>query len=306
VLTIIANRMSTASTVPMVVVTERSFTEDVYGANSITFRWVTKTVGGNISGPNTVATLLPGVTTFGATPPNSSGVPYPIGVYGGDANLPSGVTSYPPIDYDNCANSSAQNNQALPNSNTLQIPGSNGTSQPGANVTQSPNNGPSQTHIAAIFTAYNETVSYEIDNHLVVFYPKVQGAAPVVQQTANPSLRVIQAGYSRRYVPVGADSTLYPTPAPLAVLPGSNPLILVNSIQPETPQPVGDGSTNLCGVHWRYVYEVTNPNFFDTTDDLPLTFPVDPRRQSSLPIDFPTQTQANTFPDLLVVNGASA
>lgn len=291
VLLLVLNRIPL--TIAGVIFDQREFTEDVYN-NSISFNIGAYSVAGVIAGaaiPTNANGLLPGVTTFGIAPPGSTIPPWAIGAYGGDKNLDSGVIAYPPLQYDNCTFGPGQN-QLPANSSTLpQASGQNkGSKTPTSTAFPSPNTGPSQQHISAPWIAFHEEISYEVDNGLRTFYPKTQGAKPIMQQVHNPSVTVVQVGYARRFAEtVSSSSPTLPSPNPpiLGSAGNNTGQVLQSSVQNATPDPVGDGTYNLYTSRWRYVMRLTDSSYANGIDGLNISYPADPRRTNSKPVKLP-------------------
>jgi hypothetical protein len=294
-LTMVINRFVPASG-GQLIYDQREFSEDMY-ANSISFSISAYCVGGstvNTTGPTNVYSLLPGVNTFGAYPPsNSSGNQWPTTPYGGDANLQSGIVAYTPPQFDNCI-SLAGNANAAANASGVYIGTQVGMGGPSPSQTpvSSQNQGPSGAHLSAPWIGFHEEISYELDNGLVSFYPKMSGANPVFQQVRNPAVYVIQSGYARRYVANGADSDLLPTAQPPIWNGSTTPqagIVKSAFIQPATPDPVGDGSSDLYTCHWRYVIELNSAVL--SVSNMGINYPTDVRRTNAPVTALPNLTE---------------
>lgn len=308
--------------------TECMYEEDIYGENRVTFQLSGSSAAGSVGTDWTAGGTQPVFKTFGIAPPGNDdagvgganqGSSQPIGTYGGDgANTTSGVIAPALAPYDACNPPSGlpSGGPGIPGSSTqVGITGSPNTNIPSGQVpTQvTPGDSPSPAsvtpqnqaisaaHKANPFISYYEEISYEFDNKMAIFYPKVVGAKPVVQQTSNPALRIIQSGYSCQW---GTSAQAIATANQSAF--GSNLLVAppvfsgavlkYSSINPGSPTPVGvngaNGGTtavNQYKTSWRYVMEISTP----VSSVAALAYPICPQRgtQEAIPGPF-TQTSA--------------
>ncbi|MCU1656001.1 MAG: hypothetical protein JWO57_657 [Pseudonocardiales bacterium] len=260
--------------------TERSLEEDIYGSNSITFSfsaWSAAGAGADPLSPQAV------YATFGNRPPNSNGAAQGVGAYGGDGqNVTSGVVAGAPAPYDSCVPPGTNGTQpGQPGLGpTVTIPvitannGQNNTGGPGGNTTDISvvNTGISDDHKAAPYVAYYEELSFEIDNGYAVFYPKVAGAAPVVQRTREPKVMIIQCGYAQRDALTALDGPVMPPPF------YDNTKAILHRASPNTstPVPVGASPYNRYKISWNYLMEWKLPLI--NTADIGIAYPDDPRR----------------------------
>jgi hypothetical protein len=266
---------------------------DVY-KNRIDFNIQVQAAGGN-STPDPTAwfsNFQQNTQQLVANPPNSNGVAFITGVFGGDANANSGVIGAVPVVYDACSMTPTQNPSSIGT-------GTSGSTPPGGALTESagPNNntGVSSDHLNNPYQAYLEKFNYAYDSGIIVLYPKQKGSDPIYQQTRNPRMIVTIAGYMKKCVKsTGAPPS---APDPFDELSSQNYTLMLSDIEPASAEPVGDGSWNLWTLHWRYVlhYDVALTN----DDGAPMYFPGDHRRSNSAPIAFPTSSQPTvvTTPD---------
>lgn len=277
---------------------QREISEDVYG-NSISFMIQAWTSAGQAQGSTnpSLPNLYTGLNSFGVAPVTNSGQAYPITSYGGDQNDNSGVIAPPPYVYDACGAGLASSGA---NTGGIQSywPGGGLSGSPPNSGTpvQSSNSGVSQGHITAMFVAVHERVSFEVDNGLVVFPAKVKGQNPIVQQAHPPITTIIQAGYASRYAQSIQD---VPQPNPPMIVPdGTTVRCQQFFVEPQTPQPVGDGLTNLYTVSWRYILKLVNGQEENGIARLGIAYPWDPRRT-----DQPSTTPLplDSFPELIAV-----
>jgi hypothetical protein len=258
---------------------DKEFSEDVYG-NSIAFSIsATSSVGGAPNGTPDYAAALNPLTI---APPNSDGRSHRTDAYGGDDAISSGIVARAAKPYDACSPTTTN-----PPPETLQ-----GSSAQGDGITVTTrrpvatNPGPgsyqpsgiSNDHQRNPIVAFHEVYSYEVDNHIVVFPVKAKATnvAPRSQQTAAPTLTVIQAGYLRQYAKSVND--LAPIPKPVIA---STARILSAYLSPASPVPVGDGSWNLYSIEWRYVLSFGKAMASEKLADAELQFPKDLRRSQT-------------------------
>jgi hypothetical protein len=278
---------------------QRELSEDVYG-NTVNFMISAFQSAGVQQGtPNSsLPNFTTGLDTFGIVPPTNSGQAYIITPYGGDSNANSGVIADVPIIYDACNGSIASSSQANSGARNGGYPsgGFSGTPPWGAgDMGQTENNsGISAYHDQAPYIAVHERISFECDNGIVVFPAKVKGQKPIAQQIHNPIITIIQAGYISRYA---QDITLVPAPNPPFINPdGINAVLQQWNIEAQTPQPIGDGLTNLYTISWRYIIKLIGgqEQAGTTNNGLNMAFPWDPRRTTD-----PTQTTPMVFPSTI-------
>lgn len=278
----------------------RELTEAVYSPNRIDFSISASSAGGTLN--NGTLDLSIGLDYLTVSPPNSNGQSWPIYPDGGDISQSSGLLAPVPIAWDACSGNSL-NQLGLGSRGTLAYSLS-GTPTPPQGTYPSPNQ-ISQAHKDAPYVAYNETISYEIDNGIQCFYPKIASTggpggdlgAAIFQQVRNPVLHVIQAGYASR---VGPDSKS----APIAAAPwlldnggtrqDSNAAITDCFVSAVCADPVGDGSNNRYTIHWRYVGTLANTLTVGSgkaslTEAEP-NWPLDPRRTLTDPEELISQT----------------
>jgi hypothetical protein len=197
--------------------------------------------------PNFYAPLFKTLTT---DPPNSTGVSKYIGPYGGDKENPQ-TAMLPYFTNDACESvlkpmSGAISPTTDPASPSQYPQSSFPVPQPGGQTTAD--------HLADPYIAYHEEVHYDLDNGIVAFYPKKSAVGPVFQQTSNPVLRVIQAGYAVRYAS-DSQKILKALPMPIISQTKGNGVVRESSIIPSSPEPIGTGSFQRYTIHWRYVME---------------------------------------------------
>lgn len=277
--------------------TERMIEEEIYD-NSIRFQISAEGpcgdlptgaggVGGSASGQWNMQTVY---NTFGIAPPGSDsaatqGISQAIGVYGGDGNVTSGVIANTPAPYDACDPPFIPSNGGSPgsprqfgvtNNGTItsgQVPIIPGAQDSPVGTITPQNLNISTDHASAPFVEYYEEILYSLDNHIVIFYPKVLGENPVKQQTANPSMKIVQCGYACRRGQSSRDAPELPDPVfPDAIILRSDPC-------PAVPVAVGNNGWNQYKIQWRYVMEL--PYFIDTEDLSDLVYPIDVRRPST-------------------------
>jgi hypothetical protein len=278
--------------------TVREITEDIYN-NWVSFNIVAQQAAGGGTGytPN----FDVGLNTFTVNPPtNQNGNAWAIYPYGADANDNSGVIANPPVQFDTCTNFQGDD-PTLPVSNTgstgtLPSEGQGGSIQGEGAGTYT--NLLSQQHTQSPYISYNERLSWEIDNRIVAFVPKTQGAATILQQTGTPQVTIIQAGYSVQYGQQPSDVQV--PPQPFAVRMGA-PLQIAR-FETEAPVPVGDGAWNRYTQRWMYVARM--PQALTATNT---TFPNPPAFEypqcPQRPMQTDQQLAVTNMPALLNIPG---
>lgn len=278
--------------------TEKMVEEDIY-ENSVTFQISAEGACGDTTsfGAEPANWTQPVYATFGVQPIGSDGRAQAIGVYGGDGNVTSGVIANTPTPFDACNppfTISSGGSPGSPKAIGVTSPGTitSGTTPGTTGVDPEPpgtivpiNLGISTAHAQAPYISYYEEISYEIDNHISIFYPKKRGAKPIKQQTQNPSMKIVQCGYARRYGQSSKQAPDFPDP----IFPEA--IILRPSLTPAVPESVGNGGWNVYKINWRYVMEYPDVVTDEALDDL--TFPLDVRRPGTTPEDIVN------FPDLI-------
>lgn len=245
------------------------FTESVY-ENQISFNVNAQAATGQA--PNGLPNFQAGLNPLTISPPGSSGQSQKIGAYGGDDQVDSGVIGQMPRAYDACTPA------GNPNA-TTKSPGSlnydqGGSAPPaGTKGNYADNAGISQEHYNNPYVALHESYSYELDNKLAFFDPKVAGKDPIFQQTAMPSFTVIQAGYLQQLAKTASDVSRPPAPTL-----GTNGKVLKSSVVLGVPTPVGNGSVNKYTVKWEYIVRYTKKLTTANLSDAELTYPRDLRR----------------------------
>lgn len=247
---------------------DRDIRESVYGQR-IDFHLSAIGYAGTL--PDGTPDYNVGLNTIGAQPPGSDGQPILLNPYGQTDNLNSGIIAASPQAYDACNPPETTPTTTIPSGDVTG--GDSGGSQPPTGGVTGDNRGVSALQLKNPFVEVAETVSYELDNKIKVFYPKVLSAGPVFQQTANPSLRVIQAGYFKQVAKSAADVS-----APNPPIFQNRGQVLSAYVSPATPEPIGDGSYNLYTIHWRYVAETKAVVADANLTQNELAFPLDPRR----------------------------
>lgn len=248
----------------------RTLSESVYTPNRVDFDITASSAGGVAT--DTGYNLNVGLQSFTVSPPGVANLSWPIYPDGGDVRFSSGTIAPGPVVWDACAASnvltfagSSQGGRIVGYQGGVPVP------PEGPNPFQ--DTGPSTDHKNAPYIAYNEVVSWEIDNHVCAFSPKQAGAGPIIQQTSMPTITVIKAGYANRYGTDESESPKVPTPDT------ANYAVVNMFIAPEVAEPVGDGSTNRYSVKWRFVLTKRTPA--TDIDALNISYPVDPRRNAS-------------------------
>ncbi|MDB5295738.1 MAG: hypothetical protein JWO31_1721, partial [Phycisphaerales bacterium] len=247
-----------------------SIQDSVYG-NSLqfSFAWRRAAFAGDPEKPESIWDKV------GGTPPGYADGPQAIGPYGGDGvNSNSGVKAPPPKLYDACAGGSLQPTTKSQEVKTDTQAGTSVDRPPsqGGESSRGRTTGLSDSHLEAPYTAYQEVLSWEIDNHQVLFPSKSAGAAPVVQQTAAPTCVVVQAGYAVREGPLGKPpkpgAPLYPAGSPTATIKNA-------FVSPPSFVPLAAKDQYQMNVQWRYVFlmKVKLPNM----EALAVQYPGDPR-----------------------------
>lgn len=258
--------------------TAREFTDDIYN-NAIAFN-ITGFYAAGVTATGTPNFNL-GLDTFVVSPPGSNGQSTAILPYGSDQSS-SGVISPPPGVYDNCTSPANQYAGTGQPYNALPLLGSSnygGSGSPPSSTgpgTTGQGSGISSSHQTNPWVAYHERFSWEIDNNIIAFCPKVKGQAPILQQTAMPSVTFIQAGYAQQ---MGSSPTLINPPTAPFYQGTSNAVMQNCYVSPAVPDGIGDGSVNRYTIHWRYVMRLAVT--VNSVTDIPqLAYPSDPRRPS--------------------------
>jgi hypothetical protein len=245
-----------------------NISESVYG-NRIAFQFTILVPGGVLLGTNAVNV---GLKTINVAPPLSTGTTHRVGVYGGDANGDSGIVAARFQNYDACDKPAPLAGNAN-NPGLIPRPGS-GAKQPPVDPSSFPqlSNGISDTHGRTPFFSFRETISYEVDNGIIVFDAKKKDQAPLAQQTHMPKVTVIQAGYFT----VAAKNSADVPPPPLPFFDKDKGYMLMAHVTPDNPIAIGDGEYNLYSVHWRYIMRPMAAT--KAFADLKAAWPIDPRR----------------------------
>lgn len=286
---------------------ERSLTESVYG-NRIDFN-ITATSAAMQATSNQPDYSV-GLITFTIAPPNDGNQAMRIGPYGGTSSQTSGTIA-PSVTkslWDACASDPMYLtwNQNINPGNDMGYSAGQGRPEEQDNPYQS--SGISTSHSEMPFVVHNELLSYEIDNGIVSFSPKVKETKPILQQTHAPKITLIQAGYSVRYAQSAADANKnndFP-PFPYTGESGSGTNkpkynVAHASVSPEVPEPVGDGGWNKYTIRWRYVL-VRSTDAQDMTD-VGLVYPDDPRRPKTDREKF--STNASDYDPLIAKAGVA-
>lgn len=240
-----------------------------------------------------LSTLLQGDT-------QSNGRAHLTGPYGGDATAGSGVTADLPL-----FNNDACTPQLITPSNgygtSVTTYGDEGTPPAVASVYPYGTGGSSADHRSNPWIAFHEELHWEIDNGIRTFEPKYKNSSPLFQQVHPATVTVIQGGYA---VKVGVSVMDGSPPVPPPVLDAAHGVILSESIQPSSPEPIGDGSMNRYTTHWRYVIRArqqpSQSNVYQL-DPAP-AYPDDPRRSTyvSGTSAGPVQGEADTDSSIVV------
>lgn len=142
-----------------------------------------------------------------------------------------------------------------------------GTFEPGPGLS-----GPEQQsntsaeHKRAPYNSYIENYQFILDRN-IKFLPKTiesfgddNISSHIVQQTAPPTMKIIQIGYARRIgIPPRA-----PNPAPLV---SGEAYMERQEVRPEAPQMIGDGRTVEHSLGWTYVFTVVDVHGFKDDED---------------------------------------
>ncbi len=277
---LVANRM----TAEFVIWQSRSINEDVYG-NSVAFD-ISWTAAG-VSEDGNVADY----SRFGAMPPGYNGGKAAMaGPYGSDGETAtSGIIAHGLSLYDACQGGLGQ----LPN---VTIKGADTRTSGEDPTTPRDDTGggsgsegqyPSSAHRSAPFIAYHERLCWVIDNHIVVFPSKKKGVKPVIQQTANPTCTLIQAGYASR------QGTLdkIPTPAKPHYTTAEATMVKGN-IEYRNPIPLAARNQFEQTVQWTYQMALNDTAANGDSDmavRLEIQAPTDPRMtETEVRDDMPT------------------
>lgn len=232
--------------------------EDVYG-NSVSFVFTAHGVVGANANPFDPTT---GYNTFGSPPPGSDGNAQFVGPYGGTGITNSGVMAASPTPYDACTGASgtpglAPTTGGQTPTNTgggggtqtqIIIPGTSQPSQGSDSNYVSVLQGTTTEHAMYPWLVFVEKISWEVDNQIRVRYPKIAGAAPLVQQVANPKLIIIQAGYATRM----ADSVTNGPSFPMPLYNDDQVRVLTASQETTSPPPIGASMNNRYSIAWCY------------------------------------------------------
>ena len=277
--------------------TSRTLTEDIYSKNRIDFQisaWTTD--GVSADGSLSAGAYAVGLKTLTQSPPNTNGQSTIIYPTGGDVPT-GGIWSPAPVPWDACNGGFVSASQpygkgtitaanifkAAPNTTITKGEGYYTQAQP--------------SKVAPKLVEYKETISYEIDNKIAVFYPKAIGQAPVAQQTGNPVLNIIQAGYATTFGQSVADAPK--PPAPFVGNGSKNFIVGAPMIQADSPQTVGDGTSNRYTIHWRYIIRhVGTP--IESLDEINFRFPIDQQRPQ-IPAD--QYEVKGEFPENPIIQG---
>lgn len=274
---------------------ERMIREAIYKENRVDFAITATSPGG--AAPNGVIDYTVGLATFGIAPPNSQGQPILINPYGQTDELSSGLVAPQPPLYDAITAQQASYQFPAQNqpANTVAY-GNNPIQAPtGAGFTPI-TNGLSGDALSTPIVYFHEEISYEIDNMMVYLPPKLAGKDPIIQQTALPSLTVIQAGMIKEIAKT--TKNLFGANNPLSSDQRTSSAYTVMQYYPAVTnsEPVGDGSFNMYTTEWRYVMKY---NKALSAQSLQGILPFDPRRnlkQSEIMpgSSLPTPTQIPT------------
>ena len=109
----------------------------------------------------------------------------------------------------------------------------------------------SQEHQEYLYLDYNEKISYEVASNRKIFRPKKRGIAPIVQQTDDPIVRIVQTGYAVRY------NKNPDVPGPVVTPPHG--YVLQESIETQTPELEDD--SKIYTSSWRYIIEVVQDSY---------------------------------------------
>lgn len=284
--------------------TSRTITEDVY-ENSLAFNFSGYAVGYIGDATNINDNLW--THGIGGTPPGSDGLNNAIGAYGSDVNdIGSGVVGQAPIIYDACGNALQKfGTNATKNPVNNSVP-SYGDNDPTPKQTPTPGTievfNLSVAHQKAPFVSISEKISFEINNYIRRFPSKVINKPPLIQQTANPTLTIIQAGYIIRDDPSGMNPPEPPLPFYGSVGQSdsesqSNALhgyIDNSSICTCTGEPLPVAPQMRWSMNYRWTIIVQD--FIANTGSMGIAFPQDPRIKDSPSVLVPS------LPNQLVIN----
>lgn len=277
ILTVIANLVQAKFPIsdPSLIFMGRTLSESIYDKNRIDFNVTAQGTAGNVAGSSGVSNFAVGLTSLTKSPPDTNGQSTVIYPDGGDAQSPPGIFAPAPVPWDAC----------MPN-NPLQSIGQATSGTVPNKITGPPTSAEGNTtapnQMQPRWMAYKETISYEIDNRIAIFYPKQTGKAPYAQQTGNPRVNVIQAGYAVRAAATSAQGPV--APLPFGTQPGgkSNFTVTNSFLQADVPDPIGDGSLNRYAIHWRFVStKTTTP--VNAFSEIESRYPVDQRRGGTDP-----------------------
>lgn len=250
---------------------ELTLSEDIYGNTvSFSFAW-------HVAGTFDSSGRLTAFDNFGTKPPGSDGKSQNIGPYGGDGvAFNSGTVAGTPTIYDACDTTS-------PPSESGEAEAGESRDDPGddrqSDTPPPPDYGDlSDAHKAAPYVQYHERYSWDIDNHLVGFPPKTKGAKVYVQQTAYPTVTMIQAGYAVRHgkledAPEPADR-FFDKSDPRAYQKNTNETSF-NTI------PLAAEGQFEMKVSWRYIFILTDSPI--SARSIGMSYPDDPRTTAAAP-----------------------
>jgi hypothetical protein len=242
---------------------ERSMREDVYGTNTVSFNFLAHgaaVIDNSGKGVNWLA-------SFGKTPPGSNGTAHLPDAYGA-----SGLKADSPVAYD--INSGEDPRRTTSQQGTRSNLGDGGTERPrqgGGTLTFQTL---SQEHQSAPYVAYSEIISYEVDNRIVCLPAKKYNVNPIVMQTGNPVVRVIQVGYATRH------GKLSDMPRPPAFMYDKHRTRWkLESSSPEAlaPEPLAVAGQYALTCRWRYVGVLAISISSDGFNRLEAPYPLDPR-----------------------------
>lgn len=252
----------------------RTITESIYD-NTISFdiSWTAAAMASQ-------GTSVVDYSLLGLQPPESDGAAQPIGAYGGDGEETSGVMADRIQPYDACSGGNAFDNSGADRSQNADDAGGAWVyptpgGRDGAVVTgggQDPE-GTTPKHQQAPYVAYHERYCWMIDNHIVSYPAKVKGKPPIVQQTANPTCILIQAGYATEW------GKLVDFPfAPAPLYGPDEAKVSVASREYRNPIPLGVGDQFEMTVSWSYKMELLTSPADQIVDFRP---PADPRMDAT-------------------------
>lgn len=251
----------------------RTITESVY-ENTISFdiSWTAAVM-------ETQGTSVADYSKVGLRPPESDGAAQPIGAYGGDGEETSGVMADRIQPYEACSGGNAYDNSGADRSQSAGDAGGSWSvvPDPGSRDLAADNTGGSQelsaevtpNHASAPYIAYHERLCWLIDNHIVSYPSKVKGKPPIVQQTANPTCILLQAGYATRW----GTLNLFPFATPPLYGP-DEAKVSTASREYRNPIPLGVPNQFEMSVSWAYRMELLTSPADEVVDFRP---PADPR-----------------------------